>query len=67
MKSRGILAWGDSRGVETTGTGWQQEPQGYKCVTNGQLRVIKGMQPCEQGKDSFKDNKEDNEHISNVS
>ena len=66
-ESRGVLAWGDSRSVETMGTGWHQGPQGYKHVTNGQLMVIKGMQPCKQGKDSFKDNKENNEHVSNTS
>lgn len=67
MKSRGVLAWGDSRGLETTGTGWHQGPQGYKHVTNGQVMVIKAVQPSEQGKDRFKDIKENNEHVPNIS
>lgn len=48
------------------GTGWHQGPQGYKHVTSGPLTLIKGKQPWEQGKDSFKDNKEDNDYVSNI-
>lgn len=48
------------------GTGWHQGPQGYKHVTSGQLTLIKGMQAWEKGKDSFKENKEDNDHVSNI-
>jgi len=32
-------------------------------MSSGHLMVIKGMQPCEKGKDSFKDNKE---HVFNM-
>lgn len=66
MKNRWVPSRGNSRSVETMGTGWHQGLWGYKHVTNGQLMVIKGKEPCEKAKDSFKDNKENNEHVSNM-